>query len=194
MDQEQISERLAFSQAMAEALTSYLTGNELYQPMRVEALPGSDQRVMTLGALLENLQILHGDDANLTSEQRAQLATMQDQLDRARGVWAQPWNAFLHRELKALLDSWKWYLDDAEGSQRARDTFRSEAHNRTRLELLMHELAGDPGVVAEQHRLAGLDARLRTIWQPGAYMGPRGLQSHYPPGQYWWLYGRPEPI
>jgi hypothetical protein len=194
MEQDHIADRLALGEAMAQQLVNYLTGSELYRPLRVAGIAGSEQRNMTIGALLENLEALHCQDSLLTADQRAQLATIWAEVDRARHAWPEPWLAMLHRELKAVLDSWKWYLDDAEGGERARDNYRSEVHNRTRLELLVKTLAGDPESAAEVRRLGELDARLREMWQPGGYVGVRELQACYPAAGYWWLYGRPKPL
>jgi hypothetical protein len=194
VEQDQIADRLALGEAMAQKLVNYLIGNELYFPLRVAGLAGSEQRIMTLGALLENLEILHCHDSLLTTDQRTQLSRIQGQVDRERRAWPEPWRALLHRELKAVLDSWKWYLDDAESGERARDNYRSEVHGRTRLELLVNTLAGDPDLAAEVRRLAELDARLREMWLSGAYLGIRDLQSCYPAAEYWWLYGRLKPL
>ena len=141
---EQITTRLAVTQAMADALNDYLVGNDLYQQMLVDTPTGSEPVVMTLGALLDNIALLGNSEPSLSDAQRAQLTTIRDAVARARRTFPDKWQALLHRELKALLDSRKWYLDDLE--------------QRGRIDLVLRELE-DAGSADERRRLADLDAR-----------------------------------
>ncbi len=191
MESTDMASRLAVTQAMAEELADYLRrGDNLYQPMHVQTPGGTEDPVLTVGALLDNIAALRSA-AGLTAEQQDALSAIEAKVDHDRRALREQWDALLSRELKALLDSWKWYLDDAETDQRARDRYRSEVHARTRLDLVLRALGEDQSVAEQQKRLAGLDARLRAMWKPGAYIGPTGRQAEYPEEGAWWLYGRP---
>ncbi len=191
MDQDRTATQLALTQAMAGELPDYLGGDNLYHQMLVQTRNGTEQPVMTLGGLLENVETLHWHATLLDAEQQAQLAAIDSKLLDARRVWMAQWQALLRREFKALLDSWQWYLDDAADKERAQDNYASEVHTRTRLDLLARELHGDPASDAARARLAGLDQRLRAMLKGTTYVGPRGTESHYPATQAWWLYGKP---
>ncbi len=183
--------RLAVVEAMAKELPDYLMNDGLYRNLRVDTPEGSVAPTLTPGALLENLALLRRPDAGLNAEQQARLAAVQQQADQARRIYAEQWRARAQRELKAALDSWKWYLDDAQGSARARENYRSEVHLRTRIATLLAELGDDPATADARRRLEVLDAHLRAMLQGSAYVGPPGAESLYPRDRGWWLYGRP---
>ncbi len=191
MTQPEIADRVAITQAMADALPDYLMSDTLYQNMAVQTQSGLEHPVLTLGALLENLQGLRWHQAALSPDQQAALAASAAKTDKARAAYAGQWAARLRRELKAQLDSWKWYLDDLGEKDSARRNYPVEAHNRTRIGLLLSELGNAPDAADFRQRVAELDSRLRQEWQSGPYVGPRGEEGHYPPEQAWWLYGRP---
>ena len=119
MDQS-LETTMDVTQAMADELTDYLMGGSLYRQMMIRTPEGMKQPKMTLGALLENLETLQWRRDALTDAQRAALATIEEQMDIGRNAFSDQWQALLRRELKALLDSWKWYLDDAAQDESAR--------------------------------------------------------------------------
>jgi hypothetical protein len=166
-------------------------GDNLYRQLMVKTPGGVKQPKMTIGALLENVQVLGWERAQLSPEQRQRMAAIEEQVAIARGAFAAQWSALLRRELKALLDSWRWYLDDAGRDPSARENYGREAHIRTRIDLVQAELAGDPLAAEQRRELGDLDARLRAMLHGGGYVGPRGAEQRYPAGRAWWLYGQP---
>jgi hypothetical protein len=166
-------------------------GDALYRQLIVKTPGGVKQPKMTLGALLENVQALGWERDHLNAQERQQLADVEERIAIARGAFAAQWGALLRRELKALLDSWRWYLDDAGREADARERYGQEAHIRTRIDLVQAELAGDPLASEQRRELGNLDARLRGMLHGGGYAGPRGAENRYPAGRAWWLYGRP---
>lgn len=183
--------RLAVTEAMAKELPDYLMDDGLYRNLRVDTPEGTVQPALTPGALLENLALLRRANAGLTAEQQSRLAAAQQQTDQARRVYATQWQARAQRELKAALDSWKWYLDDAQGSAQARENYKSEVHLRTRIATLLNELGDDPATADARRRLESLDARLRAMLQGSVYEGPDNAEGIYPRDRAWWLYGKP---
>lgn len=185
---------LAITQAMADELVDYLMGDSLYRQLMVKTPDGVKQPKMTLGALLENMQQLGWQRDQLSAAQRQQLAAIEERTAVAKASFAEAWDSLLRRELKALLDSWKWYLDDVHENEAARDNYASESHTRTRIELVQAALAGEHSTASnrdEQDELDKLDAQLRRVLRHGQYIGPRGGESHYSADRAWWLYGRP---
>ena len=191
MDQQQIETTLAVTQAMADELADYLMGDNLYRQLIVKTPGGVKQPKMTVGALLENVQSLEWEQERLSAEQGRQLQAIKDRVAVERGAFAAQWRTMLRRELKALLDSWRWYLDDASRDPDARETYGREAHIRTRIDLVQAALGKDPLSTEQRRELGELDTRLRAMLHGGAYVGPRGSERRYPPGEAWWLYGQP---
>lgn len=191
MDQQQIDTTLAITQAMADELTDYLLGDNLYRQLIVKTPGGVKQPKMTIGALLENIQTLGWERDRLSAEQERQVEAIKESAVSARRTFSSQWGALLRRELKALLDSWRWYLDDAARDPDARERYAQEAHIRTRIDLVQNELSDDWQAADQRRELGELDARLRPMLVGSAYAGPRGGESRYPPNRSWWLYGRP---
>lgn len=189
---ERIETTLAITEAMVDELTDYLMGGKLYRQVMVQTPDGFKQPKMTIGALLENIETLQWQRNALNAEQQAALESIAGRVDIGRRAFSDSWEALLRRELKALLDSWKWYLDDVARDEKARENYANESRIRTRIDLVQRALAGDPQVSAERRELGELDERLKGMMQPGDYVGPAGGQAHYPRGEAWWLYGAPE--
>lgn len=191
MDKQPLDTTFAIAQAMAAELVDYLMGDALYRQLVVKTPSGAKQPKMTIGALLESIELLRWEKDRLSREQQAALAEIEQAVDLGRSSFAPPWQAHLRRELKGLMDSWRWYLDDVGRSSDARENYAREVHIRTRIDLVMRALAGDNGLADTRRQLGDLDARLRGMMQGSAYIGPQGEQGRYPPGQAWWLYGQP---
>ncbi|MCB0256039.1 MAG: hypothetical protein KDI55_20150 [Anaerolineae bacterium] len=183
---------LDITQAMADELTDYLMGDKLYRQVMVQTPDGFKQPKMTIGALLENLQDLAWQRDALNDEQQAALDGIVEQVNIGRNAFSDSWEALLRRELKALLDSWRWYLDDVSRDEAARENYARESRVRTRIDLVQRALADDPQTADERKELGELDTRLKGMMQPGDYVGPAGEQAHYPRRDAWWLYGTPE--
>jgi hypothetical protein len=192
MEPQHSATTLAIVQAMADELTDYLMEDELYRQLFVKTPQGVKQPKMTIGALLEQLETLSWQRESLTGEQQAALAEVQERVDLARAAFGDKWRALLRRELKASMDSWKWYLEDAARDPEAREHYGSEARIRTRIDLIMRALAGQGELAGERQELGQLDERLRKMMRGSGYVGPGGEQAHYPQDAAWWLYGQPK--
>lgn len=191
MDRERLDTIFAVTQAMVEELTYYLMGDTLYYQLIVKTPEGTKQPKMTLGALLENLQLLRWAQDELTPGQRQRLDDMEREVDLARRAYSDRWSYHLRRELNGLLSSWRWYLDDARRKRQARENYPSEVHLRTRIDLVMHELAADPETAGQRQELGNLDARLRSMLEGDQYVGPGDQEGRFDRDGNWWLYGQP---
>jgi hypothetical protein len=191
MDQQQIETTLAVTQAMADELADYLMGDNLYRQLIVKTPGGVKQPKMTVGALLENMQSLEWEQERFSVEQKRQLQDIKDRIAVDRGAFGAQWRTKLRRELKALLDSWRWYLDDASRDPEARENYSREAHLRTRIDLVQAALGKDPLSTEQRRELNELDTRLRAMLHGSGFVGPRGGEDRYPADRAWWLYGQP---
>lgn len=191
MDQQQIDITLAITEAMVDELTDYLMGDSLYRQLLVKTASGVKQPKMTIGALLENVQNLEWERERLSAAQQGQLDDIKDRIAVDRGAFAARWRTLLRRELNALLDSWRWYLEDVARDPEAWENYGSEAHIRTRIDVVQAALGNDPLSTMPRRELDELDAQLRTMLRGSSYVGPRGSESRYPADRAWWLYGQP---
>lgn len=191
MDQKQLETTYILTQEMVNELTDYVMKGELYRQLLVKTPTGTKLPKMTLGALLENMQLLDWERAHLSAEQQRQLQAMQDRVAIVHNSLPKEWNTLLRHELKALLDSWKWYLDDLRNDPDARENYGNEAHIRTRIDVVQAALAGDPLAASERQELNKLDTQLRKQLHGAKYVGPTGQEAHYPSGNAWWLHGQP---
>ncbi len=104
MDKQHLDTTLVITQAMADELTDYLMGDSLYRQLVVKTSTGTKQPKMTIGALLENLELLRWEKESLSTGQQAALAAIEQKVDLDRSAFAQQWQAHLRRELKGLLE------------------------------------------------------------------------------------------
>ena len=165
MDQRQIATQLAITKAMADELPHYLASGTLYHQMLVDTPSGTQQPVMTLGALLENIDMLRAETDSFTPEQRDLLTQIESQVNSARRRQPDQWRDALRRELKALLNSWKWALDDAERDPDRRSSGKGDIPRRSRLDLIRRELANDPSVDEDWRKLSELETRQQRLGQ-----------------------------
>jgi hypothetical protein len=193
VDKEKLESTLLITEAMSGELTDYLLGDNLYRQLIVKTPEGTKQPKMTLGALLENVELLKAAAASMTPEQLARLRVVEGQVDLARGAFADQWQEWLRREARANLGSWRWYLDDIARSKSAQERYASEARIRTRLALVMQQLRDDPDMAEDRRELAELDRQLRSMFEGGSYVGLRDEEVLLPADQAWWLYGKPRP-
>lgn len=182
---------LAIVRAMSAELEEYIIGNELYRTITV-TLPSGDQLLQMTGAdLLTRLYRLNGE--------RDQLSTAEQQeLDRVTAAVTQTiyslrtrFHRRLIREIKARLDSLKWFLDDCGADmQRAHIEFPFEMRNRQRIEEALKELGEE---LPEEIRryLRRVDDRIRLVATGSPFLWDNRLQPLFPAERYWYLYRRP---
>ncbi len=174
--------------SMVEELEEYLIKDDLYRTIIVRTPKGEMRLQMTGGDLLTRLYRLNGERDRLTPAQQAQLDALNQRAEQTMYGLKTRFNQRLQREIKARLDSLKWYLDESsEDRARARANYPYEIRNRQRIEEILKRLAGDlPSELAEQ--LRALDNRLRMLTIRGEFVWDAQLQHIFPQNPYWYLY------
>ncbi len=172
-------------------LEKYLTADDLYRTVWVNTPKGDQSLQMTVGDLLARLHRLQGQRQDLSAQQLAQLDSMQKSTTDIIYSLRTRAHDRLQREMKARLDSLKWYLDDgSDDLQRFRGSFPSEMRNRQRIEEILKELGED--VLPEyKERLKGVDHRIRMMAGGSAFIWDDRWKAIYPQMPYWYLYVRP---
>jgi hypothetical protein len=182
---------LQIVEAMTSELEDYIVKGDLYRTLIVR-IPGADQNLqMTGGDLLTRLHRLQTVRHQLTPDGQIRLEKAQKSVSETIYSLRTRFHARLQREMKARLDSLKWFLDDCALDQpRCRVEFPFEIRNRQRIEEILKELAGD---VPEELRqlLRGIDQRIRLLARPADFIWDTRLKLAFPRNPYWYLYLSP---
>ena len=182
---------LAITEAMVAELEEYIVKDDVYRTLIVRTTTGDHNVRMTGGDLLARLHRLHGERSALDEAQQQRLHLAQTEADRIIHSLRTRFHQRLQREMKARLDSLRWFLDDcSQDKQRCRVEFPYEMRNRQRIEESVKRLGGDvPPELREG--LQCVDKRLRQIGRVVGFTWDKRLESVYPQDTYWYLYMLP---
>jgi len=183
---------LAIAQAMVDDLEDYLFGDQLFRQLIVRTPQGDRQPKMTIGALLDRLHSLEQQQSQLSLDQQMQLQAIRSRWQLLKSQWGSKYAEKVLWELKSLLDSWTWYMDDcASGARSCAEDYKSEVWIRVRVEELLQDISGLADLSDTRARLAPLDARLKRIFLPGTFIWSPERATAYPKEKYWFMYGKP---
>ena len=127
----------------------------------------------------------------LTPEQQRTLDTVQSQADKIIYSLNTRFNERLARELKARLDSLKWFLDDCTDDRaRCRTNYPFEIRNRQRIEEILKRI-GDDLTDEQRTHLREVDRRLEQNTTGRDFIWDESLQAAFPSDRYWYLYRQP---
>ena len=182
---------LVIVEAMADELETYIVANELYRTLSLRTAEGNQTLQMTGADLLTRLYRLQGERNLLSAPDQARLDAVQTRVDDTIYGLRNRFQERLQREIKARLDSLKWFLDDCLADrQRCRVEFPFEMRNRQRIEealkMMSYQLPE-----AQQSFLRQIDARIRQVALPGEFLWDERWKAIFPPQPYWYLYVRP---
>jgi len=182
---------LEIVEGMIPQLEDYIIKDEVYRTVILPTSEGDLNIRMTGGDLLARLHRLQGVRDSLSAGQRQRIDAAQSQADAIIRSLKTRFNQRLLREMKARLDSLKWYFDDcASDKQRCRTEFPFEMRNRQRIEEIVKHAGKD---VPDDLRslLSQTDKRIREIAQPSAFIWSKAVEKAYPRDTYWYLYMMP---
>ena len=184
-------EDLAVVRAMVQELEDYLLGDQVYRTLVIPTEHGQERVQSSGGDLLARLHKLHGQEALLSLDERIQLHELDRQVADITHRFHHQWRTLLVRELKARLNSLKWYLDEYESDRRSgRVNYPFKIRNRQRIAEIWKALQDDPppNLAAE---IAAVDKRLRAITVAAPFVWDDKVRSVYPQDEYWYLYVLP---
>jgi hypothetical protein len=182
---------LQIAEAMAAELEDYIIKDDLYRTVLVRTSAGDQNLQMTGGDLLTRLHRLRSERDRLPPN----LQTRIDAVDKAvrDTIYSlrTRFHARLQREMKARLDSLKWFLDDCgQDIQRCRTEFPFEMRNRQRIEEGLKELGGDLPEDLKKY-LQSIDQRIRMFSHATDFIWDERVKTVFPRQPYWYLYGAP---
>ncbi len=182
---------LQIAEAMTAELEDYIIKNDLYRTLIVR-IPGADQNLqMTGGDLLSRLYRLQSVRSQLAPDLQSRVDAAVAQANKIIYSLRTRFHDRLQREMKARLDSLKWFLDDCGTDlNRCRAEFPFEMRNRQRIEELLKELGSD--VSAElTGTLRAIDQRIRNVTHSTDFTWDTRLKEIFPRSPYWYLYVSP---
>lgn len=182
---------LEIAEAMVAELEDYIINEELYRTLIVRTGAGDENLRMTGGALLARLHRLQGERSDLAPALQQRLDAAQSQAKTVIHSLRGRFHERLYREVKARLDSLRWFLDECfDDRQRCRTEFPFEMRNRQRIEEILKEVGSSLSPELKE-ALQAVDKRIRGAAQPGEFTWDPRVQKIYPPERYWYLYMRP---
>lgn len=178
---------LGYLQAGIPELEKYLLSQELYWPLSAGPPAGEPAYPrLTLSGLLLAQARLHARP--LTSQQRDELARLDEDMDDVRSRWRSAWGRKAAQDFSARLRLWRDFLEEyRENADSNHDRFTYEVSRRVMMHLLLPDADGLPQ--AEIDLLQGLDKLLRAVLVPGMFVWEAELEPGFPPDTYWYLYG-----
>jgi hypothetical protein len=182
---------LEIVEGMIPELEDYIIKDDVYRTVIIPTSAGDQNIRMTGGDLLARLHRLSGEKDVLTPGQQQRLEQAKQKADQIIYSLKTRFNQRLQREMKARLDSLRWFLDECSGDrQRCRVEWPFEMRNRQRIEEIVKRLGKDlPEDLATA--LRQVDRRIRETGKVGSFIWSPRVQEIYPQDQYWYLYMLP---
>lgn len=181
---------LTIARCLTAELEDYLKAAILYWPVASSNRLGDKLPPLTIGNVLDALGRAEAALNDLTPDQAAALSAIRRQHDRLRAARPAAYASKAAREIGSRLDAWSQYLDEA--ARPPADVaayYPHEVRTRAKAHVLAQALGRDLPQAAQQ-RLALSDARLRAMFEPGAFVWDDRLTAAFPQNPCWWLYGR----
>lgn len=182
---------LEIAEIMVEELEDYIIDDELYRTVIARTSAGDKNLNMSGGDFLARLGRLQGERDALTPEEQQRLDAVQERAEAIIYSLKTRFFERLNREIKARLDSLRWYLDDcADDRAKCRADYPFEMRNRQRIDVILDRLS-DQASTALLTSLAQVDRRIRQFTHESPFVWDERLAKVYPSDQYWYLYRRP---
>lgn len=179
---------LAIVQEMVNEFRDYILGEEVYRTLVIRTHLGEERVQSSGGDLLARLHKLQAQQAQLAPEQAQALADVQRQLDEVKRDFKTAFHDLLVREVKARLNSLKWYLDECQEDRRqCRIQYPFEIRNRQRIAEIWKEIAGD-APEGLRGQIDAIDRRIRAMATPAPFVWDERVKEVYPQSDYWYLY------
>ncbi len=182
---------LAIATLMTDELEEYIVRDDLYRTVLVHTPRGDEKLMMTGGDLLTRLHRLQGERDRLEPAMQLQFDSVSVRAENVIHSLKSRFYSRLQRELKARLDSLRWFLDDCAGDvKNCRANYPYEMRNRQRIEEILKRVGPE---LDDELRVALrlIDHRIRALTRGGAFICDESLAEIFPPTPYWYLYTTP---
>ncbi|MCB0114143.1 MAG: hypothetical protein R2873_09810 [Caldilineaceae bacterium] len=185
---------LAVVKEMASEFQNYILNDEVYHTLVVRTRQGDERIQSSGGDLLARLQKLQGQINELTPEQQDELRQLRRQLDESMADFRTRFHGLLEREVKARLNSLKWFLDECQQDRRqCRVSYPFEIRNRHRIDAIW-EILDDAPPEGMRGQIEAVDRRIRGTTGPAEFVWDDHVKGIYPQEKYWYLYVLPSVV
>lgn len=182
---------LAVVREMASEFQNYIMNDEVYYTLLIRTRQGDERFQCSGGDLLARLQKLQAQFDQLSAEQQHELGQLRRQLDQSMADFRTRFHGLLEREVKARLNSLKWFLDECQQDRKqCRVSYPFEIRNRHRVDAVW-EILSDAPPEAMRHQIEEIDRRIRDITSPAEFVWDDHIKGIYPREKYWYLYVLP---
>jgi hypothetical protein len=185
---EDPSTDLVVAAAMVDELEEYIIDDDLYRTVIVNTPQGQARVQMTGGNLLTRLYRIDKQRDQLSAAEVARFALISSRAEEIIYSLKTRFNQRLEREMKARLDSLKWYLDEAlVEPARGRANYPYEMRNRQHNEEIIKQLGdGMPSDLRAQQE--AVDRRLGALRMGSEFVWDASLRDVFPAQPYWYLW------
>ncbi len=182
---------LEIAVAMVDELEAYLVSDDLYRTVLTRTGQGDERINMSGGNLLARLYRLAAQREQLPPQMRERVERVQARADAIIYSLRTRFHQRLHRELKARLDSLRWFLDESVSEpQRGPANYPYEIRNRQRVEEILKRI--EPELSDEEREsLRRIDHRIRQSTHGCPFIWDDKLEPIFPRSPYWYLYVTP---
>jgi hypothetical protein len=183
---------LLLANAMLDELEPYLLSSELFWPLEERAARGMAQFPrLTLGGLLLTIDELTAQEDEMTFGQAAALQQIRSLFAHNQVKWAVAIERKAVRELHCRLNLWRAYLMDLEEEGEGPENYAHEVRQRVKFQRLLVPASKHPEIELLNVSMQSLDSKFRSYFVTGPFIWDEGLESVYPPTDFWYLYGAP---
>jgi len=180
---------LRVAAAMAGDLKAYLLSDVLYWQLSDSGPKAFPFPLGTVGGMLLRLRRLQAATDALSPDEFQRLEQVRQQAEDELKHWAIQAEAKAVREIKARLQTWSAFLDDAVADpQRHIVEFPTLVENREIIEILLERAGRAADGQNFRVRLDSLDQRLKSTTSKGDYVWDAATAPGFPAAKHWWLY------
>jgi len=175
--------------AMAGDLKAYLLSDTLYWPLSDSGPKGFPFPLGTVGGMLLRLRRLAAATDALSPDQFQQFEQARQKADDELKHWAIQAEEKEVREIKARLQTWSAFLDDAIGDPtRHTVEYPTQVENRAIMDMLLAIAGRAADGQNFRARLDSLDQRLQANTQSADFVWDAIYAPAFPKAANWWLY------
>ena len=180
------------AEAMAQGLSEYVRGNDLYGTTgngMFARMPS-----LTVGSLLMRLRRLNLLRDQLENSQKQRLDAAIETFEATRSEWTHHYQEKMAKEVESRLGSMiQFFADCADNIANCQAGYRTEILKRTIVEEVLKEMQnmnmnGDDLM----NKVNAADNRLHKYFQPDGFQWSDTLKPAYPEDEFWWLYQSPQ--
>lgn len=185
---------LSEANALAEALDTYVNGDDLYGTVSGLYATAPDMPSVTIGGLLMRLRRLKELEDRMSAAQKGILTNAEIQHADVRQKQAGRYHEKVVNEAGARLRSLEAFFAECEDDPQAcAESYLPEAQRRTIVQEIVNALERyNLPLIHFDDTLRQRDAQLRRFTEPSDFIWSAELQPAYPEDVYWWLYARPK--